>query len=136
MTTKLIGQRMTSQRKLILDIIRTAKGHLDADEIHRLAREKDRHISLSTVYRNLNLLKESGLVAERRLGEEHHFYELNIHPQHQHLVCIGCGEVFEFECEFAEKMKTELEEASQFQITSIEVEMLGYCPECQRKNGQ
>ncbi len=135
MSTQLIGHRMTSQRKLILDIIRTAKGHLDADEIYRLAREKDHHISLSTVYRNLNLLKESELVAERHLGEDHHFYELNVHPQHHHLVCIGCGEVFEFECEFTEKMKSELEEASQFQITSIEVELRGYCPECQRKKG-
>ncbi len=122
---------MTSQRKLILDVIRTAKGHLDADDIYRLAREKDPHISLSTVYRNLNLLKESGLMVERHLREGHHYFELNVRPQHHHLVCIGCGKVFEFKCESTEKMKREVEEDSRFRITGIEVEMQGYCPECQ-----
>ena len=74
MPTKLIGQRMTSQRRLLLNIIRNADGHLDADELFRQAKEKEPRISLSTVYRNLNLLKEVGLVAERRLGEGHHRY--------------------------------------------------------------
>ncbi|MFO8102162.1 MAG: Fur family transcriptional regulator [Dehalococcoidia bacterium] len=133
MATKSIGQRMTSQRKLLLDIIRHAKGHLDADEIYRLSREKDAHISLSTVYRNLNLLKEAGLVLERHLGEDHHYYELNVRPMHHHLVCVECGEVFEFKCEFTEQMKREVEKTSHFRITGVEVEMRGYCPKCQEK---
>jgi len=132
MTDKPIGQRMTSQRKLLLEIIRNSNGHLEADEILRLAREKDDRISLSTVYRNLNLLKESGLVVERHLGEEHHHYELNTGPDHQHLICTECGDVFEFKSQFGEKMMSEAENASKFKITHIEIDMIGLCPGCQK----
>ncbi len=133
MTDKPIGQRMTSQRKVILDIIRSSEGHLQADEILQLAKVKDDRISLSTVYRNLNLLKESGLVVERHLGEEHHHYELNIGPDHQHLICTDCGVVFEFKSKFIEKLLVEAENASKFKITHIEIDMIGLCPQCQNE---
>jgi len=136
MPTKLIGQRMTSQRRLLLNIIRNADGHLDADELFRQAKEKEPRISLSTVYRNLNLLKEVGLVAECHLGEGHHRYEINLAPQHHHLICIDCGEIYEFESQFTDKMKAAVEEASQFKVTQIEIYMQGYCPKCQEKNIQ
>ena len=61
----------TPQRRLLLDTLRGAKGHLDARELYRRALEKDPHISLATVYRNLRLFKELGLVDERRLDEVH-----------------------------------------------------------------
>ena len=64
-TSGIIGQRMTSQRRLLLNLIRDSGEHLNADELFRRAKEKDPRISLSTVYRNLNLLKESELLAER-----------------------------------------------------------------------
>ena len=105
MATKVIGQRMTAQRKILIDIIRDAGDHLGADELFRRAKEKDPRISLSTVYRNLNLLKEMGLVAERHLAEEHHHYEINLAPEHHHLVCLGCGEVYEFESSLTEQLK-------------------------------
>jgi len=54
-------RRMTSQRELLLGIIQE-RGHLDADEIYRLAKRRNPRLSLSTVYRTLNLLKELGLV--------------------------------------------------------------------------
>lgn len=135
MAIETIGQRMTSQRRLLLDIIRSSNEHLDADELYRQAKEKDSRISLSTVYRNLSLLKDVGLVAERHLGKEHHHYEINIAPHHHHLICIKCGDVFEFESPFTEKMIATVEEASQYSVTNIEVNMQGYCRECREKNG-
>ncbi len=133
MTANTIGQRMTSQRKLLLDIIRGSIDHLNADEIYRLARERDKRISLSTVYRNLSLLKETGYIAERRLGDEQHYYELNIAPQHHHLVCTECGKVFEFESQFTAMMKDAVEAASQFTVTHIEIDMKGYCSKCKER---
>jgi len=64
-TQDLKGQRVTSQRRLLLDLIRQSEGHLDADELYRLAKEREPRISLSTVYRTLRLFKELGLVEER-----------------------------------------------------------------------
>ena len=134
MATETIGQRMTSQRRLLLDIIRSSSDHLDADELFRQAKEKDPRISLSTVYRNLSLLKEVGLIVERHLGEEHHHYEINIAPHHHHLVCIECGDVFEFESPLADKIKENIADISQFEITEIEINMQGYCASCKKQN--
>ena len=75
-TLKSAGFRLTSQRALILDIISQGRGHLDADEVYRLAREQQPNISLSTVYRNLQALKKLGLVEELHFDESHHHYEM------------------------------------------------------------
>jgi len=131
---ELSGQRVTSQRKLLLDIVNEAGGHLDADELYRRAKAKEPRISLSTVYRNLRLFKDLGLVAERHFTEEHHHYEVRDSAEHHHLVCLGCGEVLEFQCPLTEKMKRDLEEESQYKVTDIEVSMEGYCPKCQKNN--
>ena len=69
------NQRVTGQRALLLDLIRQNYGHLDADELYRKAKQKNRRISLSTVYRNLGLFKKLGLVDEHHFAEEHHHYE-------------------------------------------------------------
>src|SRR3712207_5883151 len=83
-----VGYRMTKQRETLLDGIEHAEGHLDADGIYDLARKRDPRISLSTVYRTLNLLKHHDLVDELHLSEEHHHYEPRTgRPQHYHLVC-------------------------------------------------
>ena len=70
------GLRSTHQRAIILDIIRSGQGHLDADEVFRLARKKQPRISLSTVYRTLSRLKELGLIEELHFDEAHHHYEI------------------------------------------------------------
>jgi len=134
MSTEMIGQRMTSQRRLLLDIIRDSGGHLNADELFRKAKERDSRISLSTVYRNLNLLKELGLVAERHFIEDHHHYEIKDSDEHYHLICRGCGEVFEFETPLTAKIKEAAEETRRFRVTDIEVNMQGYCPDCLEKS--
>jgi len=66
------GLRVTSQRALILEIVRRGQGHLDADEIYRQARRKQPRLSLSTVYRTLQTLKKLGLVEEVPFDEGHH----------------------------------------------------------------
>ncbi len=136
MTSGLSGHRMTTQRRLLLDLIRDSGEHLDADDLYRRAKEKDARISLSTVYRNLSLLKELGVVVERSLGEDHHYYEVNTEPEHHHLVCLGCGEIFEFSSTLTERMKSSVKKASRFHITRVEINMQGYCTDCQEKYRQ
>ena len=127
---ELVGQRRTNQRRLILDILRQAGGHLDADEIYRLAKEKEPRLSLSTVYRSLRLFKELGLVEERHFGGEHHHYEAKGEREHHHLVCLGCGLVVEFECPFTESMKEGVRQQSGFEVIGTDVHMVGYCERC------
>ena len=124
------GLRITSQRALILEVIRHGQGHLDADEVYRQAREKQPRLSLSTVYRTLQLLKRLGLVEEVHFDEAHHHYEVKPSSEHHHLVCLGCGKVIEFGYPLARYVKRNVTEAKDFEITGSEIRMTGYCSKC------
>jgi Fe2+ or Zn2+ uptake regulation protein len=132
------GLRVTNQRALILDILRQGRGHMDADEVYRLARKKQARISLSTVYRNLQTLKSLGLVDEVHFDEAHHHYEVrgpskNAKPsEHHHLICQGCGKITEFSLPLAEMIEKSVPEARDFKIAGTETRVLGYCDKCQR----
>ncbi|UCD09342.1 MAG: transcriptional repressor [Dehalococcoidales bacterium] len=127
------GLRNTSQRQSILDIIRRGQGHLDADEVYRRARKKQPRLSLSTVYRTLQTLKELGLVEEVHLDETHHHYEIKASSEHHHLICLGCGKVVEFECPMSTQMKEEVSRDKGFEVVDTEVRMTGYCPDCRKE---
>ena len=129
---ELSGRRATSQRKLLLDLIQQADGHLDADELYRQAREREPSISLSTVYRNLRLFKDLGLIEERYLAQDHHLYEPKAAVEHHHLICLGCGKVTEFVTPLTEQMKHEVGLQHGFVITEAEIAMKGYCSQCGR----
>ena len=139
MTTKSIrreldvsGLRVTNQRLLVLQVIQQGQGHLDADEIYHRAREKNPHLSLSTVYRTLQAFKKLGLIEELHIDEGHHHYEKRS-TQHHHLVCLGCGRVVEFQYPSANLIKKNVREARDFEITSSEIRMTGYCPKCRQE---
>ena len=124
--------RTTGQRQLLLELIKQAEEHLDADKIYQQARQRLPSISLSTVYRNLRLFKKLGLVEEHQLDGARRYYEAMPRAKHYHLVCLGCGRIFEFKCPSAERLKSRISREEGFKVTDAEVRMVGYCPECQQ----
>jgi len=124
---------LTAQRRLLLDILREAKGHLDARELYQRATRKDQHISLATVYRNLRLFEEVGLVDERRLDNVHCYYELKRSTEHYHLVCRVCGRVLEFESPMVSELVDEVQRNGDFYVSRAVLYMEGYCRECKGK---
>lgn len=124
------GLRVTSQRRLLLDLIRQAGGHLDADELYRRGRQREPRLSLSTVYRSLRLFKELGLVEEVHYSREHLHYEAKSATDHYHVVCLGCGQVAEFESTLAQEMKEQVGKELDFTITGAELQFSGYCSRC------
>jgi Fur family ferric uptake transcriptional regulator len=128
-----MNRRSTEQRELILETIQGADKHLDADEIYQLVRQKSPSISLSTVYRSLQLFKELELVEEHQFDGTRRYYEITPHSKHQHMVCLVCGRVFEFECPSAERLRSKIGREKGFKVTDAEVRLLGYCPECQQR---
>lgn len=124
--------RATNQRELILEIIRHGQGHLDADEIYRRARQKQPHLNLSTVYRNLQKFKKLGLVEELHFDESHHHYEVRPSVEHHHLVCLGCGRVIEFGFPLRRYLKRNVSEAKDFDLIDTEVRITGYCFKCRQ----
>lgn len=131
-TLNVAGKRVTNQRALIMEIIRQGEGHLDADEIYRRARERVPRLSLSTVYRTLQMLKKLDLVEELHFDEEHHHYEVKPSAEHHHLICLGCGRVIEFHYPLSRYLKRNIPEAKGFDIAETEVRMSGYCSKCRR----
>lgn len=129
------GKRITPQRKLVLSILIQAGGHLDANDIFERGRRTDKDLSLSTVYRTLTVLKETGVVRELHLDEEHHHYEWAGKDEHSHLVCLACGRVIEVDSAAFAEAAAEAGMAHGFEIASAHVELTGYCATCRQQQG-
>lgn len=127
------GKRITPQRRIIVEIIQEHEGHLDADEILLRAKARYPRLSLSTVYRTLDLLRELDLVKELGLATYRRHYEAKPNEEHQHLICLGCGKVIEFQCAHCLDIHQNLADQHGFEITGSRVELLGYCPQCAEK---
>jgi Fe2+ or Zn2+ uptake regulation protein len=125
------GRRLTSQRRLLLEVLNEYHGHLDAEAIYALAKGRDPNISLATVYRTLKVLKEVGVVQERildREGQKRH-YEMAA-KAHYHFTCLECGQVIEFESPLIEQASCDLAEQLDLEIVHTRVHLDGYCPKC------
>lgn len=122
------GRRITPERKLLVRII-DQNPHLDAAEIHRIAKEKRPRIGLATVYRTLTLLKELGVVRACELGEAHRHYEVR-KEDHLHLVCSDCGRVIDIP---SPQLLHALAESRGFQVERCRLELIGYCKDCAKR---
>lgn len=127
------GHPLTTQRRLLLELLRDAQGHIDAKALYRRASAKDESISPATVYRTLNLFKELGLVDEMRLGKVRCYYEIKQSQGHQHLVCQGCGKVIEFQNPHFKKLINAVQREHGFNVKKAELYLEGYCPGCEDK---
>jgi Fur family ferric uptake transcriptional regulator len=127
------GLRMTRQRQILLELIEKSGRHLDAEELVRLAKERDPNINRVTVYRTLKLLKEGQLVDELDLmhyGGDQHYYETRMKQEHAHMVCLRCGTVEEYYGETLKKLRREIEKHFGFEILVARTEIGGYCSHC------
>jgi Fur family ferric uptake transcriptional regulator len=123
-------RRVTEQRRLLLEIIRTHGEHLDADQIYAFARRQNPRLSLSTVYRTLSLLRDLGLVDEVHLGEDHHHYELKPAAAHHHLICRACGRVTEFSTFLADELAASVGDEYNYDVQEVRIDLTGLCSQC------
>jgi len=93
------GLRRTTQREQIVSVVFSRDEHFTAEELFERVRKVDSETSRATVYRTLGLLVEADLLRQIDLGENQVTYDPNFlnKPSHNHLVCIDCGKVVEFE---------------------------------------
>lgn len=127
------GWPVTSQRRLLLSLIRKAGGHISAKELYRRASRKNESISLATVYRTLRLFKELGLIQERCLGQVNCYYEIKDLAEHHHLVCSCCGNVIDFDSNLIRKIIENVQRDHDFNVTKTELYMEGYCQQCNKE---
>ena len=99
------GMRMTDQRRVIAQVIEASADHPDVEELHRRAAAIDSKISLSTVYRTVNLFEEAGLVTKHDFKDGRARFELIPDEHHDHLIDIRSGTVIEFRNEEIEAIQ-------------------------------
>lgn len=93
------GLRRTSQRDAIVEAAFSTQEHFTAEGLLAMSRKIDSSVSRATVYRTLPLLVEAGLLREMHFGKDYRFYDPNFidRPNHNHLICLDCNKIVEFE---------------------------------------
>lgn len=125
------GQRVTQERLALFEEIFAQHKHIDAEELLAAMKARGLKISRATVYRNLDLLVECGMVRKQRLGQDRFFYE-HIHggQHHDHLVCTVCGRVVEFVSPGIAALQAEICRAHGFVPTRHTLQISGLCNQC------
>ena len=127
------GRRVTTPRLRIASVLRHARGHRTADEIHALVRgdDPDTAISLSTVYRTLDTLQEMRLVSSVDEGVGRAAYQwLDSAEPHHHLVCKGCGAEAALDGEIFDRLSATVREETGFEPFLDHFVISGLCRDC------
>lgn len=124
------GYRFTKQRLLILSAVEKAKGHFSVDDIYRELRAQDPKLHISTIYRNLELLRNLGLVTQTDLGEGRFHYHLREQGHHHHLICEKCGTMTELEEDLVNSLKDAIQQKYGFTPDLKHLAIFGLCRQC------
>ncbi|MGE5653491.1 MAG: Fur family transcriptional regulator [Bacillota bacterium] len=127
------GLKATSQRMAILDVILASEEPISAESIFMTLQPQQPELSLSTVYRNLNLLVDKSVLVRLQLADERSHYRFVGSGHQHHLVCLGCNRVVELEQCPIHQFETDLMKDTQFRITQHRLTFYGYCPRCEGK---
>ena len=125
------GHRVTQERLALFEEIFSQHKHIDAEELLAAMKARGLKISRATVYRNLDLLVECGMVRKQRLGQDRFLYE-HVHggQHHDHLVCIRCGRVVEFVSPGIAALQGEICRAHGFVPSQHTLQISGLCNSC------
>jgi Fur family ferric uptake transcriptional regulator len=131
------GMRVTSERLALLEEIYRQHGHIDAEEILAGLKASGQKVSRATVYRNLELLVECGLVQRQRLGRNRFLYE-HVHAgqNHDHLACRDCGRVVEFVSPSIQAMLNEICRAHGFSREARQIQIFSLCEACAQASAE
>jgi Fur family ferric uptake transcriptional regulator len=128
------GLRSTEQRRVVTEEFFASDGHLSIEELLDQVRVKEPRIGYATVYRTLKLLKECGLAYERHFGDGVSRYEVAWDDEHHdHLICIECDKIVEFEDDAIEDLQHQVAAKHGFTLVRHRLELYGVCPDCQAK---
>ncbi len=119
----------TKQRDAILEVFLEAKGHVTSEDLYAQVRELHPSIGYTTVYRTMKLLCDAGLATENTFDDGVTRYEIG-HRHHDHLVCVKCGKIIEFECAMIENTQEEIAARYGFRVLRHRHELYGHCEAC------
>jgi Fur family ferric uptake transcriptional regulator len=124
--------KVTDQRLLIFEALHSGRAHVTAQEVFEKVHQQDSSVGFATVYRFLRKLTEFGFVTEVRMGGLSARYELTPKRHHDHLTCVSCGKICEFENHEIESLQERVAAQFGFALTSHVLELYGNCRDCQK----
>jgi Fur family ferric uptake transcriptional regulator len=129
--------RLTRERRTILDEMLQVRGHFDADSLLVHFRRKGRPVSRATLYRTLARLVEAGLVHKIEMAEGQAQYEVIFgRHHHDHMICLDCGRIVEFESRDIERLQEEICRRKGFRMTGHMHQIRGRCAACAGGDGK
>ncbi|MDR3628877.1 MAG: transcriptional repressor [Desulfocapsaceae bacterium] len=124
---------MTHQREIILQELQASRQHLTADELYERVRKRLPRISLATVYRNLEILTQAGIIAKREVSGRQKRFDSDV-SEHDHIFCIQCHRLDNLELNRDEVGGLPAGLVEGYTITGYRLEFSGICRECRLKN--
>lgn len=125
------GIRITPQRHAVLEYLLTSMAHPTADEIYKALADQFPTMSVATVYNNLRVLKETGLVQEMTFGDNSSRFDCNTDP-HYHIKCTLCGKIVDFDYPVLDEVESLAEQVTGFDVSHHRMELYGVCSSCQK----
>lgn len=126
------GLKNTKHRTAILQVLERSNHPITAEEVYLQLRESSIAISLSTVYRTLEVLSENGLLLKSNLTTENKaIFEIDRREHKHYVLCLGCNRLFPVEDCPLEEYEATVAKRLGFKIEGHRLEIYGYCPECQ-----
>jgi Fur family ferric uptake transcriptional regulator len=128
------GLKATKQREEVLNTLLNSSGHKSLAQIYTQVAKANPKIGYTTVYRTLKLLTRLGLATQRKFADGETRYEPALEGRHHdHLICLDCGKIIEFEDPTLEALQNRIAQRHQFKISHHRMELYGRCEECHRK---
>jgi Fur family transcriptional regulator, stress-responsive regulator len=124
------GWRITPQRRAVALALAGEHVHRTADQVHAAARELVPEVSLATVYNTLNELLGMGEITAVHVGDGSARYDPKVGPDHHHLVCSGCGRIFDVDPTGVEAVTLPDPQRHGMRIDVVEVVFRGRCADC------
>jgi len=125
------GLKSTQQRYFIADTFFKISTHISLDELLKKVRRKTSRIGYATVYRTMKLLTECGLAVERQFGDgQTRFENVPEDGHHDHIICIKCARIVEFQNKKIEELQAETADKYGFTVLKHKLELYGYCSSC------
>jgi Fe2+ or Zn2+ uptake regulation protein len=127
------GSRVTSSRRILLEVLFAADGHMSAEELADAVQARAPDVHLSTIYRNLEELEHLGVISHSHLGHGPSSYLLASHA-HAHFICADCGKMIEAPDEMFRGLARSALTKLGFSIDPKHFAILGRCADCTGKS--
>ncbi len=125
---KKAGLKVTLPRLKILQILQEpANQHISAEDVYKILIDQGEEIGLATVYRVLNQFDDAGILNRHHFEGGKSVFEISHKEHHDHLVCLKCGKVIEFEDDVIEQRQIEIAERNNIKLTHHSLYLYGEC---------